>query len=387
MTSRVKDPSLAELVDAETLAWWRVTRPVTTAAGDAIDGGHVAGRTIAAFQHVLLDSAAILLPFVRAGARVRVAACNPDSTDDRAAAHLAASGAEVWAWAGMSQSEYQAGLAWAASEPADVISDMGGELVSAAAAAGHRPMGGLEATTSGLHRLGGVTLTFPVFNWNDVALKDRVHNRHHVGAELWPTFSAITGLAVHGRSVLVVGFGPVGQGVAVRARQLGAIVSVADVDPVRGNEAQQYGCRVVNLEEGIGDAGIVVTATGVDGVLEGSVLARVPDGAFLCNVGHTNREIDLGWLDQHPHRPVRRFIERYELGDRSIYVLNRGNLLNLAPGVMPATDELFDPFSAMILRGISWILSGGAAGFEPGLHPYPAQLERDIAEAVLAARR
>lgn len=386
-TSRIKDPSLAKSVAAESLEWWRVTRPVTMAAGDAAAQLNLSGRTIASFQHVVPDVAAIFLPLVRAGARVRIAACNPDSTDDTAAAYMVANGAEVWGWSGMEDTEYWDGLAWVVAEQADVISDMGGELLAAAVSAGHAPLGGLEATTSGLHRLADVALTFPVFNWNDVDLKDRVHNRHHVGMEMWPMFSAITGLAVHGRTVLVIGFGPVGKGVATQARALGAVVSVADLDPVRSNEAQQYGCRVVSVEEGIADALIVVTATGVDGVIGSDKLSGARDGVILCNVGHTNREIDVPSLDSHPHRGVRRYIERYDVDGKSVYLLNRGNLLNLAAGVMPATDELFDPFSAMILRGITWILEGGAAEYPSGLHAYPKHLEQQIASAVLDARR
>lgn len=387
MTSRIKDPSLAASVASGASEWSRVTQPVTMAAGDAAARLDLSGRTIAFFQHVVSDAAAMFLPLVRAGARVRIAAVNPDSTDDAAAAYLVANGAEVWAWSGMDDTEYWDGLAWVAAEPADVISDMGGELLAATVSAGYAPLGGLEATTSGLHRLADVALTFPVFNWNNAELKDRVHNRHHVGLEMWPMFSAITGLAVHGRPVLVVGFGPVGRGVAIQARSRGAVVSVADLDPVRRNEAQQYGCRVVTLEEGLVDAGIVVTATGVDGVIGPDQLGGVRDGVILCNVGHTNREIDLPWLDGHPHRQVRRYIERYEVDGKSLFLLNRGSLLNLAAGVMPATDELFDPFSAMILHGIMWILEGGAAQYDPGLHPYPKHLEHQIASAVLDARR
>ena len=124
-------------------------------------------------------------------------------------------------------------LAWLVSEPADALCDMGGDLIAAAAAAGHRPAGALEATTTGLHRLAGIEIPFPVLDWNGIALKELIHNRHHVGVETWPAFTAITGLALFGREVVVVGFGPVGQGVAARARDLGAVVTVVDLDPVR----------------------------------------------------------------------------------------------------------------------------------------------------------
>ena len=179
------------------------------------------------------DTICVVAPLIEAGASVRMASCNPDSTDDRAAAHLASIGVEIRARAGMTAAEHADSLAWIASEPADALCDMGGELIAAAAAAGHRPAGALEATTTGLHRLDGIDIPFPVLDWNGIALKDLIHNRHHVGVETWPAFTAITGLALYGREVVVIGFGPVGQGVALRARDLGASVTVVDLDPVR----------------------------------------------------------------------------------------------------------------------------------------------------------
>lgn len=119
----------------------------------------------------------------------------------------------------MTSAECADALAWLASEPADALCVMGGELIAAAAAADHRPIAALEATTTGLHRLAGVEVPFPVFDWNGIALKDLIHNRHHVGAETWPAFTAITGLSMYGREVVVVGFGAVGQGVALRAHR------------------------------------------------------------------------------------------------------------------------------------------------------------------------
>jgi len=383
---RVKDVSLADLIDPDAQQWVRVTMPVTTGYGDEIRRLDLSGSTVASFQHVLSDTALTLLPLVAAGSRVRVAACNPDSTDDAAAAYLAANGVEVWAWSGMTEDEYRAGLDWIASEPADVISDMGGELIEATALANGSVAGALEATVTGLHRLEPLTLTFPVFNWNDAELKNRIHNRHHVGMEVWPMFSAVTGLGIHGRSVLVIGFGPVGRGVALRALALGAAVTVIEPNPVRAFEAQQHGCRVLDREESLTNAAIVVTATGRAGVLTADDLRLLRPGTIIFNVGHSNREIDTSWLDTHTATRMRRHVTRYQLGAGHLYLLNRGNLLNLAPGVMPKSAELFDPFSAMIARGLTWILEGGAAGFEPGLHPYPQHLEHEIALRALAAR-
>lgn len=383
---KVKDVSLGDRVGDAEQSWWRVLMPVSTRLGENISSLDFSGRVVGCFQHVRMNTALTLLPLVRAGARVRLAAVNPDSTDDVAAAFLAGRGVEVWAWNGMTDTEVREGLDWLLSEPADAVSDMGGETIAGMSRGGGLPSGALEGTTSGLHRLAGLDIPFPVFNWNDVPLKDRLHNRHHVGLTVWPAFFDITGLALHGRSVLVIGFGPVGRGVALLARRLGAVVSVVEVDPVRAIEAQHHGCRDVSLDEGLESCSIVVTATGREGVLGPDQLRRLRPGAILVNVGHSNREIDVAWLDEQPRQSVRQSIDRYTIDDREVFLLNRGSLLNLAPGIGVAIDELFDPFAATMLQGLAWVLNGGADQAPPGLQPYPAHLVREIAELTRTGR-
>lgn len=370
-------------MDAAELEWIAWTTPITTSFGAVVAASDFSGRTVASRQHILGDTISILTPLVDAGARVRLAACNPDSTDDHAADHLRSIGVEVRAWAGMSAGELEESLAWLVSEPADALCDMGGDLIAAAAAAGHRPAGALEATTTGLHRLDGMEIPFPVLDWNGIALKDLIHNRHHVGVETWPAFTAITGLALFGREVVVVGFGPVGQGVAARARDLGAVVTVVDRDPVRLVQAQHDGCRVADLGTALRTAGVVVTATGFDGVLGERELAEVADGAILVNVGHSDREIDVDWLDRHPSTRVRRHLERYDLDGRQVYLLNRGSLVNLAAGLGTAAPQLFDPFAAIILLGLDAVLSGQTAGLPRGVQRYPRALEARVARALV----
>ena len=176
-------------------------------------------------------------------------------------------------------SKFAEALAWLVSEPADALCDRGGELIAASAAAGHRPSGALEATTTGLHRLAGVDIRFPVLDWNGIALTDLIHNRHHVGAETWPAFTAITNLSLYGREIVVVGFGPVGQGVAQRAGELGANVTVVDRDPVRLVEAQHHACRVADFDDAVRRASVIVTATGFDDVVGAAQIERLADGA------------------------------------------------------------------------------------------------------------
>jgi adenosylhomocysteinase len=221
-----------------------------------------------------------------------------------------------------------------------------------------------------------------VLDWNGIALKDLIHNRHHVGVETWPAFTAITGLALYGREVVVVGFGPVGQGVAARARDLGAVVTVVDLDPVRLVQAQHDGCRVAEMAAALRSASVIVTATGFDGVLGEQQLSQVADGAILVNVGHGDREIDVDWLDRHPSTPVRRHLERYELDGRRVYLLNRGSLVNLAAGLGIGAPQLFDPFAAIMLLGLDAILSGQTADLPNGVQRYPRPLEARVARAL-----
>jgi adenosylhomocysteinase len=369
-------------VDSAELEWIAWTNPITTAFGTEVAASDLSGRTVACHQHIVPDSICIVGPLLKAGARVRMAPCNSDSTDDRAAMHLASMGVEIRGHAGMSAVERADALAWLASEPADALCDMGGELI-AAATAGYRPTGALEATTTGLNRLAGLDISFPVLDWNGIALKDLIHNRHHVGAETWPAFTAITGLSLYGREIVVVGFGPVGQGVALRARDLGANVTVVDLDPVRLVQAQHHGCRVADFDDAVRGSSVIVTATGFDGVIGAAQIERLADGAILMNVGHSNREIDVDWLDQHPHTDLRRHLERYEVNGRRVYLLNRGSLVNLAAGLGTGAPQLFDPFAAIMLLGLDAILQGHTADLPAGLQRYPAQLETRVARALI----
>ncbi|HET8987418.1 MAG TPA: adenosylhomocysteinase, partial [Humibacillus sp.] len=177
-------------MDATELEWIAWTTPITTSLGAVVAASDLSGRTVACRQHIQANTISIMTPLVEAGGRVRMAPCNRDSSDDRAVAHLASIGVEIQARAGMSVGELDESLAWLVSEPADALCDMGGDLIAAAAAAGHRPAGALEATTTGLHRLDGLVVPFPVLDWNGIALKELIHNRHHVGVETWPAFTA-----------------------------------------------------------------------------------------------------------------------------------------------------------------------------------------------------
>jgi adenosylhomocysteinase len=376
---------VADAIEAG-LEWLRFTHPISEHFAAQVRRTDLSGKRLAAWVHLLPDTILTLMPFVEAGVSVRVGACNPDSTDPRVVDYLARRGIEVFDGRREPRDLYDGTLRRFAEGPLDAICDMGGELIEAATLAGTAVGGALEATTTGLHRIRPLNLSFPVFDWNGIVLKDAIHNRFHVGEATWPAFEAMTGLSLFGRRILVVGFGPVGRGVAERARDLGAIVSVAERDPVRQLEALHFGCRVAPLVTALGEAEVIVTATGRDGVLGEIELKACRDGAVIFNVGHSNREIDVGWLDRHERRIMKDHISRYTIGDRTLYLLNRGSLINIAFTGSFASSDSFDPFSAVMIRGLLWLLTRGAEDVPAGLHAYPPALEREVATAALAAR-
>lgn len=377
--SRIRDPALAETIDDNALAWLHYLTPITEDYCAEVRGRNYAGKRLACWMHIRFNNMSMLLALVDAGAEVAVGACNVDSTDDAAAAYLAEHGVTVLGWSGMSASEYGENLRWMRGFDADYLCDMGGELSEIYLDRTPPVIAALEATTSGLKRLRHHEIPFPVFDWNSIPLKDRLENRFHVGNELWPVFGQVTSMSLFGRPVLVVGYGPVGKGIAERARALGAVVYVTDLDPVRMIEAQHHGCTPVSLAEGLGRCQVVVTATGFEGVVGEAELRSARDGAILLNAGHSNREIDIDWLYRRPHQRMRPHIERFDLDDKQVFLLAKGSLLNLAGEPGGGGVDLFDLYTAVMLRGISWLFDGGAAGSPPGLQPYPAELEQEIA--------
>jgi adenosylhomocysteinase len=378
-SSRIRDPGLSARIEEAEVAWLRYVTPITEHYCQEISQRDYRGKKLACWMHIRFNNVPMLLALAESGTEIVLGACNVDSTDDTAAAYLAERGITVYAWRGMTQDDYDRHMRLVRAFDAEYLCDMGGELSLAYLDREPPVKGALEATTSGLHVLQDHELPFPVFDWNSIPLKDRFHNRFHVGNDLWPVFSQVTSMNLFGRSVLVIGYGPVGKGIAGRARDLGAMVYVVDLDAVRLIEAQHHGCAAVSLEEGLARCQIVVTATGVEGVLTEEHLRQARPGAIFFNAGRSNREIDIDWLYRQPHQRMKAHIERFDLEGKPIFLLAKGSLLNLAPGTGAAGADLFDMYTAVMLRGIGWLFDGGAEGATPGVQPYPSELEQEIA--------
>jgi adenosylhomocysteinase len=327
-----------------------------------------------------------MIPFVdgvlERGGAAYLTTCNPDTVRDDVVEHLRARGAEGTAYRGMSMKEYRAAADAALEWGPTHLCEMGAELSVARARRGGGGVSsvgdvtsvggvrsGLEATGSGISRMQALDLDYPVFNWDDLPVKEGLHNRHMVGLTAWHTFFARTGLTLHEKTVLVIGYGDVGAGVADSASAYGAHVMVAERDPARRLRAAYAGWEVAELPEAAARVDVVATATGADGVVGAALIDRLPDGAFLLNVGHRPEEIDVAYLRSHDHREIIPFVEEISLHDRRVYLLAGGSMFNLVAGSGDSLNA-FDVTLAVLTEALGFLVHEGSS-YPAGLHVLP----------------
>jgi len=244
----------------------------------------------------------------------------------------------------------------------------------------------MESTGSGISRLRGLAADgrfppYPVFNCDDVPIKEGLHNRYLVGQTAWQAFMDRTQLSLHRKRVLVVGYGLVGRGVALMARSLGGAVSVAEQDPARALEARYDGFLVGTLDDLAGTADVVVTATGARHVVSARHFDRLPDGCFLMNVGHLGDEIDIEPLGER--REVLPFVEEARVAGKTLYLFAGGAMANLTAG-QGDTLNSFDITMAAMLAGLRYLFSEEASLCPPGLHPLPRSAWEGVARRAAA---
>lgn len=361
--------------------------PLTRRVAEQFTARDRRGVRIAFSVHLDLKVVPVIQAVVRSGAEPLVLTCNPYTVRDEVCAYLQEVGARVRAWHGMSEAERVEAMDWAIAHSPQFLCEMGADLtarvLSAHPDAARAVRAAMEATGTGILRLADLPVPFPVFNWDDLPLKQGLHNRYLVGLVVWTTFLHVAQVTLYGRRVAVLGYGLVGQGIAEYARLLGAIPIVVEPDPARRILARHGGCWVMPLEEALPQAHVVVTATGRERVLREAHWPLLRDGAFLLNAGHSNVEIDVPSLLRFPHRMLRPHVEEVQLGDRRVYLLARGAMFNLAAGPGDPYDA-FDLTSALMLAGIAYMLDHHA-DHPPGVHLMPPEVERRVAALAATA--
>ncbi|MCA9961379.1 MAG: adenosylhomocysteinase, partial [Anaerolineales bacterium] len=329
------------------------------------------GVRLACSMHLDIKMIPLVEGILAKGAAVFLTTCNPTTVQNDTVAHLVAQGAAADAWRDMPPDAHLAAVEKALAWEPTHLCEMGADLT---ARLHQRPddlpiRAGLEATGSGINRLGGITPRYPIFNWDDLPVKEGLHNRHMVGLTAWHTFFQTTRLTLHEKQVLVVGYGLVGQGVAAAARAYGGMVTVAERDPARALMAKYDGWTVRPLPEFLPHADVVATATGAHHILGAADFVRLRDGAFLLNVGHEADELDIAALRAYPHERVLPFVEAFTVNGRTLYLLAGGSMLNLTAGGGDSLNA-FDVTLAVLAAGIGHIVGDGAQA-PPGVHMLP----------------
>jgi adenosylhomocysteinase len=353
----------------------------------------LAGLKIGMALHTEAKTGMLAITLADAGANVRLASCNPLSTDDSVAMALRDEfGLDVYAKKWESQEEYYANLNTVLNMHPDFIIDDGADLITIAHTTRTEVLGNIKAaneeTTTGVTRLKAMaadgTLKFPVLDVNDAKMKFLFDNRYGTGQSAFDGWMNSSNLLVAGKTTVVAGYGWCGKGIAMRAKGLGACVIVTEVDPVKAIEAKMDGFRVMRMIDAVKEADIIMTVTGCKDILTAEHFKAMKDGCVIGNVGHFDNEInknDLQALSESCIR-VREFIDEYKMADgRRIYLIAEGRLMNLAAG-QGHPSEIMDMSFATQALGIEY-MTKNYQDMEPVVHRVPDDIDSKIASIKL----
>ena len=353
------------------------------------------GLRIAACLHVTTETANLMRTLKAGGADVVLSASNPLSTkDDVAAALVAEYGIGAYARRGEDRDTYYAHLSAIADTQPHLTMDDGCDLVSLL----HRErpsqvsevLAGTEETTTGVIRLKAMAadgaLGFPVVAVNEAKTKHLFDNRYGTGQSTVDGILRATNILIAGRRVVVAGYGWVGRGIASRFRGMGAQVAVVEVEPIPAIEALMDGYLVMPIGEAAAWGDLFITATGNLNVIRGEHFSQMRDGAILANSGHFDAEIELGALRAQAGgrvREVRRDVEEYDLGDRKVYVIAEGRLVNLSAAEGHPASVMDMSFANQALSAEYVVQQHGS--LENLVYPVPEDIDREVARLKLEA--
>jgi adenosylhomocysteinase len=391
--SIVRDPSLAP-EGRRKIDWVAQHAPVLNAIfEERLSDGSLEGRKIAMTIHLEAKTAYLAILLSEAGADVTVSGSNPLSTQDDVCAALAEREVRVFATHDPSEEEFEGFLLRTIETGPEIVIDDGAELVSRMIL--YRPdllegvIGASEETTTGILKLKAMdaenALTFPVLAANDARMKHLFDNRYGTGHSSIVSLLSNTNLFLSGKTVVVMGFGWVGRGLAKYAKGMGARVVICEPEPVKLLEAYAEGYEAMNSLAAAEIGEIFITGTGNLKVLRSEHFARMKDGVLLANAGHYDHEFDLAALAEEAAavREVRRNVTEYEMEDgRRFHVLARGRLVNIAAADGHPVEIMDLTFAVQALAAHH--LANHASEMTPGLHTIPDEIDEYVARTKLA---
>ena len=357
------------------------------------------GARIAGCLHMTIQTAVLIETLVELGAEVTWTSCNIYSTQDHAAAAIAAAGIPVFAWKGETEEEYTACIArqvyaFSGGKGPNLILDDGGDLTiylhenHPELFEGDDAIRGLsEETTTGVHRLYEMArdgkLKCPAINVNDSVTKSKFDNLYGCRESLGDGLKRATDVMIAGKVAVVAGYGDVGKGSAQALRALGARVLITEIDPICALQAAMEGYQVVTMEDAAPIADIFVTATGCKHVINEKHIAVMKHESIVCNIGHFDNEIDIGWLENNPEvteENIKPQVDQFIFQDgRRITVLARGRLVNLGCATGHPSFVMSNSFSNQTLAQIAlWEDKDGK--YETGkVYVLPKHLDEKVA--------
>ena len=356
----------------------------------------LAGARIAGCLHMTIQTAVLIETLVELGADVTWSSCNIFSTQDHAAAAIAAAGIPVYAWKGMNEEEFdwciEQTLHFPDGQPLNMILDDGGDLTMMV----HKKFPELltnirglsEETTTGVHRLRQMhargELKVPAINVNDSVTKSKFDNLYGCRESLADGIKRATDVMVAGKVVVVCGYGDVGKGCAFSMKSYGARVIVTEIDPINALQAAMEGFEVTTLEDACSEGNIFVTTTGNCDVIMGEHMAKMRNDAIVCNIGHFDNEIDVAWLEKKvadgtaKKESIKPQVDRYTFSnDVSIILLAEGRLVNLGCATGHPSFVMSASFTNQTLAQIA--LWNESDNYDIGVHVLPKILDEEVA--------
>jgi adenosylhomocysteinase len=355
------------------------------------------GARIAGCLHMTIQTAVLIETLVELGADVTWSSCNIFSTQDHAAAAIAAAGIPVFAWKGMNEEEFdwcieQTLHTFKDGKALNMILDDGGDLTNMVFDRYPeltKDIKGLsEETTTGVHRLyermKNGTLVMPAINVNDSVTKSKFDNKYGCKESLVDAIRRATDTMMAGKVAVVCGYGDVGKGSAASLRGAGARVIVTEIDPICALQAAMDGFEVKKLNTVVDRVDIVVTTTGNKDIVVGEHFKKMKDKAIVCNIGHFDNEIDVAWLNSNSQKKteIKPQVDLYELGGKEIILLAEGRLVNLGCATGHPSFVMSNSFANQTLAQIELWKNGDK--YDNEVYMLPKHLDEKVAELHLA---
>ena len=356
------------------------------------------GARIAGCLHMTIQTAVLIETLIDLGAEVTWSSCNIFSTQDQAAAAIAAAGVSVYAWKGMNEEEFD----WCIEQtlffgedkkPLNLILDDGGDLTNMVLdrypelAAGINGLS--EETTTGVHRLydrvKAGTLPMPAINVNDSVTKSKFDNKYGCRESAVDAIRRATDVMLAGKRVVVCGYGDVGKGSAASFKGAGSIVTVTEIDPICALQAAMDGFEVKKLENIVGNADIVITTTGNKDIVQASHFLKMKDKTIVCNIGHFDNELDMAWLNKNYGNTkveIKPQVDIYTLGKNEIIILAEGRLVNLGCATGHPSFVMSNSFTNQTLAQLE--LWNNREAYKNEVYMLPKHLDEKVARLHLA---